>query len=281
MKKLIAIFLTTSMLFAISIAPSFGLEYNHIFKKTQDAKQYFKSEILHRSDPIDFYLLSSNDQLNIKKVFDKSLFYEKATDFSNRGDYIRYSIFNGYQLSYTIKCHLGKYKYHFTFQPSYKTSLQQEKDFEKKLKEVITSLKLNNKSDFEKISAIYNYVCKNVKYDHTNGSNYPVKYTAYGALNNKSAVCQGYASLIYAMCKEAKIPVRIITGKSKGQLHAWNIVKIGSHYYNLDATWDSINDDYQYFLKSNKGFKYHTRNTSFNTKSFNKTHKMSSKNYPC
>ena len=54
------------------------------------------------------------------------------------------------------------------------------------------------------------------------------------------------------MCREAGLSVRTVSGIGNGQSHAWNIVKIGDYYYNVDATWDGQSDvtmDY-YFLKN-------------------------------
>lgn len=66
-----------------------------------------------------------------------------------------------------------------------------------------------------------------------------IVFTAYSALYNGEAVCQGYAQLIYRILKQLGISVRVIPGygKDKTVHHGWNIVKLGDYYYNLDATW--------------------------------------------
>ena len=80
-------------------------------------------------------------------------------------------------------------------------------------------------------------------------------YSAYGAIINGKAVCQGYASLFYRMCREAGIPARIITGLGNGGAHAWNIVKLDGAYYNVDVTWDDTEDsNYNYFNKSDSEY---------------------------
>ena len=46
----------------------------------------------------------------------------------------------------------------------------------------------------------------------------------------------------------------------KGKNHAWNMVKIGGYWYNVDVTWDdSRKDRYYYFLKSDLDFPGHRR----------------------
>ena len=71
------------------------------------------------------------------------------------------------------------------------------------------------------MKAIHDYVVKHVSYD----TSYKA-YTAYEALVNRSAVCQGYALLTYQLLKEAGIENHFVTGTGDGQPHAWNIVKL-------------------------------------------------------
>lgn len=42
---------------------------------------------------------------------------------------------------------------------------------------------------------------------------------------NKTAVCQGYASLFYRLALDAGVDTRVISGEAGGP-HAWNIVKL-------------------------------------------------------
>lgn len=67
--------------------------------------------------------------------------------------------------------------------------------------------------------------------------------------------------LFYRLCKEAGLSVRIISGTGNGGAHAWNIVRIGSKYYNVDCTWDGQGAaTYNNFLlKSEADFSNHTQ----------------------
>ena len=67
--------------------------------------------------------------------------------------------------------------------------------------------------------------------------------------------------LFYRLCKEAGLSVRIISGTGNGGAHAWNIVRIGSKYYNVDCTWDGQNAATynDFLLKSEADFSDHTR----------------------
>ena len=130
----------------------------------------------------------------------------------------------------------------------------QEDELQKKVEEILAGLHLDGKSDYEKVRAIYNYICSNVTYDYVNlGNNdYLPQYTAYAALFDHTAVCSGVAELFYVMAAAAGVEAHIKTSAD----HAWNFVKVDGLYYYLDATWDlgRPESEYQYFLKGKSDF---------------------------
>lgn len=133
----------------------------------------------------------------------------------------------------------------------YYTTAEQEQTVTTKINSLMASLKLNGKSEYEKIYAIYDWICSNVTYDypHLNDSSYFLQYTAYGALIDKTAVCQGYAVLLYRMALMAGLNARLVTSDG----HAWNIVQIDGLWYHVDSTWDAEISPrpWQYFLVVN------------------------------
>ena len=74
-------------------------------------------------------------------------------------------------------------------------------------------------------------------------------FTAYGALIDRTCVCQGYAALLYRLLLELGVDNRVLTGTGNGGGHAWNIVELDDVYYNVDPTWDAGRTEYDYFLK--------------------------------
>jgi transglutaminase/protease-like cytokinesis protein 3 len=168
-----------------------------------------------------------------------------------------------------------------TLSTVYRTTLKQEKALGDKIASVLKSLDLEGSTDYEKVKAIHDYIIKRVSYDQTYQ-----KYTAYNALINKSAVCQGYALAAYRLFTEAGIDCRIISGTAKGSAHAWNIVKVSGKWYNIDLTWDDpITSSgkqvlrYDYFLKSTDDFKDHKRDPEFKTKTFLKKYPIAKTSY--
>lgn len=74
-------------------------------------------------------------------------------------------------------------------------------------------------------------------------------FTAYGALVEGEAVCEGYARALQLLMSYAGISCRLATGVSQEDLHMWNVVQIDGQWYHLDPTWnDSANmPRYDYF----------------------------------
>lgn len=70
---------------------------------------------------------------------------------------------------------------------------------------------------------------------------YPSAYTAYGALVDGSAVCEGYAKALKLLLDSAGLRSLYVTGTagSGGNVgpHAWNQVYVG-RWYQVDATFD-------------------------------------------
>ena len=165
--------------------------------------------------------------------------------------------------------HNTKYSYTMT----YYTTAEQEEELTAAVNSAMDSMNLNGKTEAEKVKLIHYYICDKVDYDYSglSDSSNLIKYTAYAALCEVKAVCQGYAILFYRMCKEAGLSVRIISGTGNGGPHAWNIVKVDNAYYNVDSTWegqDSTTLD-TYLLLNEKDFSSnHTRNSEYTTDEF-------------
>ena len=173
----------------------------------------------------------------------------------------------------------------FNTSVEYYTTEVQEAELTTKLNQVMESLDLDTKTEYEKVKAIYDYIASHVVYDHDNleDDSYKLKHTAYAALVNGTSVCQGYATLFYRMCLTAGLDARVITGSDTPGYsdHAWNIVRIGNLYYNIDVTWDSdpVPAEYKYFLRGQNTFERHYRDNEYDTAAFHAKYPMSDTDY--
>ena len=205
------------------------------------------------------------------------------TGVGNEGDYLRWIWrkrtpgLYGYEGQYIT----------YTYGMTYLTTATQEAWVDTEVAKLINTLNLNSGTDYQKVKRLYDWMCSNITYDHTGLAqtidNSPLTWTAYKALRYGTCVCQGYASLFYRVMLECGVDTRIIAGNPQAP-HAWNIVKLGSYYYNLDSTWDAeytqAGRSYRYFLCSPANFNSdHIRYDEYDTSDFHYYYPMSSKNY--
>lgn len=106
----------------------------------------------------------------------------------------------------------------------------------KKLDEVIRSLNLDGKSDYDKFKAVTNWIVSNVRYDDDNETKYQHDLT--GAVLDGLAVCDGYAGTFYYMANAVGLNALFEDGIDNDNRirHAWNLVQIDGIYYYADPT---------------------------------------------
>ena len=98
-----------------------------------------------------------------------------------------------------------------------------------------------NGTDYNKILQVHDWIIDNLEYEK-NATNNNV-YNLYGALIEKSAVCEGYAEALKYILDEAGIPCVLVSGtatNSEGttERHEWNYVQLYGKWYAIDTTWD-------------------------------------------
>ncbi len=252
-----------------------GLMREHVVKTTENflvAVPYSVSE-LGSSSPYTYAFNVYSDEFT--NAFNDSLYVT-----GDGGDYLLYSMY-GRPFYVTSSC-----KYFTSGDDgvalvwatpggaTYYTSESQEAEFVKQAQDVVSTLKKqvgDDATDYEKTCAAYDWIVKNVAYDYDNlgKSDYYLMYTAYGALVDGQAVCQGYANLFYYLLNELGVPCRIVagtgyTGSASGP-HAWNIVKLGGTWYHVDSTWGASYAQWYsgryFFLQSEANFVNGINNT--------------------
>jgi transglutaminase/protease-like cytokinesis protein 3 len=105
-------------------------------------------------------------------------------------------------------------------------------------------------SEFEREEYLFDYITSNCVYtDTADGSDENWKlFTAYGALVDGQAVCEGYSRAMLLLSGYVGLPCVLIRGTGDGIPHMWNGIKIDGNWYHLDLTWcDSSHLVYNYF----------------------------------
>lgn len=232
----------------------FGASTGQYFSDYDSAVSYLRKQMVSRETEITLnfpasWFDSHKDGLYWDLLYDAMKCDDSST--GQEGDALLYG-YAGCNVSYSTA---GYIKYTM----AYHSNAEQEAKLTAAVAAAMTTLQLNGLSEAKKITKIHDYICNHVDYEYN--SKEDQIYTAYGALCTGKAVCQGYAVLFYRLCKEAGLSVRIISGTGNGGPHAWNIVRLGNKYYNVDCTWDGqdVATYNEFLLKSEADFKDHTR----------------------
>lgn len=133
-----------------------------------------------------------------------------------------------------------------TFQFNYLTTKRQEKRVNLIVRAIAKKYRKGSRAS--RVKKAYDYLIQHMQYDER-------YYNPYYAFTKGKGICMSYALAYQRLMQEMEIPCVYIKGKN----HAWNMVKIGSFWYNVDVTWDDANKGYRYFLKCDRDFPGHTR----------------------
>ncbi|XP_062586279.1 kyphoscoliosis peptidase-like [Saccostrea cucullata] len=134
-------------------------------------------------------------------------------------------------------------------------------------------------SDLEKIRAFYRWITENIRYDtRPDFHDRDIDTSGAAVLRMRSSVCIGYANLFSDLCRECRIPVKIISGYSKSfnydpemsfstdktPEHAWNAVYLNGDWQFVECTWGAgSRDDRGNFVKNFSDFHFLTEPKHF------------------
>ena len=85
---------------------------------------------------------------------------------------------------------------------------------------------------------VYGWVCRNVRYVHTapGQKGYERLVSAVGALLDGQANCQGFADVVYLLCRLCGIACEYRCGHGERRLHVWNAVRVNGVWQEADAS---------------------------------------------
>ena len=109
-----------------------------------------------------------------------------------------------------------------------------------------------NFSEFERELYLHDLLIGMVEYHddaEDQSSEYPMAFSAYGALVDGKAVCEGYSRAMQLLSSCLDLQCALVTGVSQEIAHMWNLIRIEGQWYHLDLTWDDAASMpiYQYF----------------------------------
>ncbi len=274
-KKLVKIFLTECIIIIIVFLYFFSknnirslpLQNSLIVSRNEKSVEISTKSKLYLE--LEKGLLEGKERINLKNIFlfkDPKEVFNTLEEISNENPEVMYYKAAEYQLG-NLTLFYSKPK-------------EEIKEHQNKIKEIRADFISNcispEMSDYEKVLTIHDYIINNSKYDDRllEDGLFPAEsYSSYGILALGRGVCEGYAKAMKYLLDGVGIESMIVIGKSRGENHAWNLVKIEDEYYHIDSTWDDpmTNDDsnvlrYNYF--------------NLNGEEISKSHNWNKEEYP-
>lgn len=259
------------------------------FYDRDSAASYLAEHMVARDGLIEFTIWEKGSELDVKALFED--IYARATAEGTgspvRGDYLAHHLAKR-SWECTYNSYGSSFWYQYSITLTYYASASQESQTTTAVNTVLNQIGARNVSDYEAVLRIHDWIVTNVAYDyeHVADDYYYSQFSAYGAVVNRKAVCQGMALLFYRMCHEVGVDCRYISGVGSNAggsgRHGWNIVKLGRYWYNVDTTWeDNVGgaSTHNWFLKSQANFPGHSRDSEYTTASFNAAHPMGPSNF--
>lgn len=121
--------------------------------------------------------------------------------------------------------------------------LLQKKEFNTAVDTISKSVPYGTECEREEY--IHNYIINNCDYDEEAAESEEVQGNendAYGVFVDGKAVCEGYSKAFQILCNKADIDCIQLMGIVDSDNHVWNCVKIGGDWYQIDVTWDDVDD---------------------------------------
>lgn len=106
-------------------------------------------------------------------------------------------------------------------------------ELDNKIEQIISGI-TPQMNQFDRLKYLHDSIIKICTYD----LNAPNAHTAYGALVDGAAVCEGYSKAMTLLCNRIGIESILVTGYGNGQDHMWNMIKYNGNWYHMDVTWD-------------------------------------------
>ena len=264
-----------------------------VLTNREEIVRQIRRSLKQHDQRIKIFFHAKKEAMSDVEPLTKGLMEEALADTNrpDEGDYLRFQ-YGGYTLSYGHKPSGDGYDYALSIAPKYYTWRIQDEQVTKEVEEMRKGMHFHFfTSDREKIRKIYDWFYDHVTYDrvHEKNTENHLKTTAYAAICEREAVCQGYCVAMYRMLREEGIDCRIMTGQAvdpkeegtgrsaseKGEgkrrnteYHSWILVRLGDFYYNIDVTWDKELGTHEYYLRGKSFFKDHKPDAKFTEKSF-------------
>ena len=221
MKKSLALFLALLLLLAL---PTGALA---VTASGTDWQETVEDAVRSRTEEVEF-----PDGVSASELLDllDSFYDEPEYFYYDYGTYSYYQTDPGTAISLTIH-----------YLPYPEAALQA---YEAAVQAALQEALLPGMSDLQKALALHDWLDLHITYDEVSAADASREgdaYTAYGALVNRTAVCQGYSLAYKALLARCGIEAAIASSDAID--HSWNFVRLEGSWYQVDVTWDDPTPD--------------------------------------
>ena len=124
--------------------------------------------------------------------------------------------------------------------PAYSVTRSEKAYMAKELSDAVEKITamVTGETPFEIELQLHDILCSMVEYSDSEADG--LIYTAYGALVEGKALCEGYSRAMQLLLSRFGILSTTVSGTADGEGHMWNAVNIEGEWYHLDATWNDI-----------------------------------------
>ena len=225
--------------------------YNEL--DTDDERRLYNGIIEHSSDFTSNKKTEDGYEISTFTLYDCYLEAEEVAKVFFAVDLDNPSLFwlaNPYSYSYGD----GEFSLTLYSNVSYKRYSKCRRQLNSVVNSVLKGL-VPDMTELERELYIHDYIVKNCVYEESD-KDFNL-YTAYGALINQKAVCEGYTKAFQLLLSYAGVSSFNVNGSvdnSDNIDHIWSAVKLGGRYYYTDVTWDDTDDIdmYDYFNLTTK-----------------------------
>ncbi|MDR0974527.1 MAG: hypothetical protein LBL80_02415 [Ruminococcus sp.] len=247
MKKLIALLFTMLMVVTFPVT-AFAAEEKLTVPDVKDHLPYYYT--LLSAEEKEDYLVLRKAVINHDKRIEFTAsevtqgFLNKALAIMLEYDSLTFDIENistkssGYSMNGNFRA--SKYELVFEYLMTKDNYLRAVAYTDKKIQKFLKTIP-EDMSTRNILVKAHDFIAKQCVYDleYKNG------YTAYAAVVYGKALCEGYAKAFQYICEEIGVPCVIAVGDSYNSNigHAWNKVKIGDNWYNVDVTNDDTDSE--------------------------------------
>ncbi len=150
--------------------------------------------------------------------------------------------------------HLDGTDYYDTFYLTFAMNAETRREAAAKLEAAVTAFLgtvPDGADEYATELHLHDKLVRYVEYDHTaaestESNTMHAAFSAYGALVEGRAVCEGYSRAMQLLLHRSDIPCTLVSGTADGAAHMWNVASIDGLNYHLDPTWNDAGNRLQH-----------------------------------